>query len=66
MASRPNKNKRRATQYTRETGVARLTHQVMDYIKSKGKGRESMDQVLRRMFKMKPWAPKEEEKSTRG
>ncbi len=66
MASRANKNKRRATQYTRETGVARLTHQVMDRIKSKGRGRESMDQILRRIFKMKPWAPKEEEKPTRG
>ncbi len=62
MASRHNKNKRRETQYTRDTGVARLTHEVMDHIKAKGRGRESMDQVLRRMFKMKPWAPKEEEK----
>ena len=64
--ARPNKNKRRETQYTRDTGVARLTHQVMDFIKSKGRGRESMDQILRRVFKMKPWAPKEEEKTIRG
>ncbi len=60
------KKKRRDTQYTIDTSVVRLTHEVKDFIKDKSKWGESIDQTLRRLLKLKPGTGAAQEKNKRA
>ncbi len=60
------KKKRRDTQYTLDTSVVRLSHEVKDHIKDKSKWGESIDQTLRRLLKLKPLTGTAQEKNKRG
>lgn len=52
------KKKQQPTEYVRGTIVVRLTREVHQRIVEKAGWRESIDQTLRRIFKMGPWKPK--------
>ena len=56
------KKRRRDTQYTLDTSVVRLTHEVKDHIKGKSRWGESIDHTLRRLLKLKPWTGTDQEK----
>ena len=65
MPSPAKKKRRRATAYSLDTSVVRLTHEVKRRIISEAKWGESIDSALRRKYGMKPWNGKQE-KPTRG
>ena len=54
MASQDQK-KRRQTAYSLGTCVVRLTHGVKEHIITKARWGESIDQTLRRIFKLGDW-----------
>jgi hypothetical protein len=51
----PDKKLRRSTPYTLATCVVRITHETKNHITSQSKWGESIDQTLRRIFKLSKW-----------
>jgi len=53
MAAKPASKKRRITPYSESTSTVRLSDVVKDFITKKSRYHESIDNTLRRMFKIK-------------